>query len=166
MRMPRLLLVIVVMLMALGGCASLGGSDPLKVTLAGIESLPGQGMEVRIAVKLRVQNPNDAPVNFNGVALDLDLRGQSFASGVSDVAGTVPRFGETVLTVPVTVSAMALLRQALAFANSTTTRFDFLARGKLHDGSFGAARFESRGEFDLPSGLTGGTGATGALPRY
>lgn len=148
---------------ALAGCAALGGNDPLKVTLAGIESLPGQGMEVRMAVKLRVQNPNDAPVDFDGVALDLELRGQDFASGVSDMRGSVPRFGETVLVVPVTVSALALLKQALSFATGSNTKFDFVARGKLSGGGVIATRFETRGEFDLPAGLSG---AAGPLTRY
>lgn len=161
--MFRPLLIALMLLMTLGGCASLGGNDPLKVTLAGIDALPGQGMEVRMAVKLRVQNPNDAPVEFDGVALDLELRGQDFASGVSDLRGSVPRFGETVLVVPVTVSALALLKQALSFAGNPNTKFDFAARGKLSGGAFGSTRFETRGEFDLPAGLAG---AAGVLPRY
>jgi LEA14-like dessication related protein len=41
-------------------------------------------MEVRFAVKIRVQNPNGTNVNYNGVALDLEINGQPFASGVSD----------------------------------------------------------------------------------
>jgi len=137
------------------GCAGLPGSEPLRVTLAGVESLPGQGMEVRMAVKLRVQNPNDAPVNFDGVAVTLDLRGSELASGVSDATGTVPRFGETVLVVPVTVSAFAMARQAIGFVSGNNPKVDFVARGRLSDGSFGGARFESKGEFDLPAGFPG-----------
>jgi hypothetical protein len=137
------------------GCAGLPGSEPLRVTLAGVESLPGQGLEVRMAVKLRVQNPNDAPVNFDGVAVTLDLRGSELASGVSDARGTVPRFGETVLVVPVTVSAFAMARQAISFVSGNNAKVDFVARGRLSDGSFGGARFESKGEFDLPAGFPG-----------
>jgi LEA14-like dessication related protein len=139
----------------LAGCAGLPGSEPLRVTLAGVESLPGQGMEVRMAVKLRVQNPNDAPVVFDGVALTLDLRGSELASGVSDVRGTVPRFGETVLVVPVTVSAFAVARQVIGLASGDNSKLDFVARGRLSDGSFGGARFEFKGSFDLPAGLPG-----------
>jgi len=160
--MFRSLLIALMLMTTLGGCASLGGNDPLKVTLAGIESLPGQGMEVRMAVKLRVQYPNGTPVEFDGVALDLELRGQDFASGVSDTRGSVPRFGETVLVVPVTVSALALLKQALSFAGNTNTKFDFVASGKLSGGGFGGTRFETRGEFDLPGAMSG---AAGPPPR-
>ncbi len=151
--MRKLLLVWLSCLLLLAGCASLTGQDPLRVTLAGVESLPGQGMEVRMAVKLRVQNPNDAPVNFDGVAVTLELRGMDFASGVSDASGSVPRFGETVLVVPVTVSAFAVARQVISLASGDNPKFEFVARGKLSDGSFGGARFESKGSFDLPAGL-------------
>jgi LEA14-like dessication related protein len=143
------------LMMLLAGCASLGGNDPLNVTLAGIDSLPGEGMEVRMAVKLRLQNPNESPVNFDGVALTLELRGYDFASGVSDVQGSVPRFGETVVVVPVTVSAMAMLKQAYSFATGDRTKLDFVARGKLAGGGFGGTRFESKGEFELPAALSG-----------
>ncbi len=160
--MRKQFLFLLFVLLALSGCAALTGNDPLKVTLAGIEALPGQGMEVRMSVKLRVQNPNETPVNYDGVALDLELRGQDFASGVSDVRGSVPRFGETVLVVPVTVSALALLKQALSFASGNNSKFDFVARGKLSGGASGATRFETRGEFDLPAGFAG---AAGPSPR-
>src|SRR5262245_23995663 len=82
------------------GCASMQARDPLQVTVAGIEPLQGQGLELRMNVKLRVQNPNDAPVEYNGVAVQMDVQGKTFASGVSDAAGTVPRFGEAVVSVP------------------------------------------------------------------
>jgi LEA14-like dessication related protein len=149
---------------ALSACAGmLPGSDPLKVTLAGIEPLPGEGMELRLAVKLRVLNPNDRPIDFDGVALDLELRGDDLASGVSDARGSVPRYGETVVTVPLTVSAFAVARQAYGLYTSDDRTLDFVARGKLGGGAFGAVRFESRGRFDLPAGL-GGPMPTGTRP--
>ena len=153
--MRKLLLVWLWCALLLAGCAGLPGRDPLNVTLAGLESLPGQGMEVRMAVKLRVQNPNDAAVDFDGVAVSLELRGMDFASGVSDARGQVPRFGETVITVPVTVSALAIARQVISLAGGTNPKVEFVARGKLSDGSLGGARFESKGAFDLPAGFPG-----------
>ena len=153
--MRKLLLLCAVWLLALAGCAGLPGHDPLNVTLAGLDSLPGQGMEVRMAVQLRLQNPNDAPVNFDGAALTLELRGMDFASGVSSASGSVPRFGETVITVPVTVSAFAIARQVISLAGGSNPKVEFIARGKLSDGSFGGSRFESKGSFELPAGLGG-----------
>ena len=94
---------------SLVGCASLPGSEPLKVAVVDVESLNGEGLEVRLMVKLRVQNSGDRAVDYDGISLDLDLRGMSFASGVSAQTGSVPRFGEAIVSVPVTISATAML---------------------------------------------------------
>jgi LEA14-like dessication related protein len=134
----------------LAACAAVPGMDPLKVTLAGVESLPGEGMEARFVVKLRVVNPNDASIEFNGLALELFVRGMSLGAGASDAKGTIPRFGETVLAVPVTVSAIAILRQAMSFAGGDRGKVTYSVNGKLGGVGFGGMRFSTEGEFDLP----------------
>ncbi|MGL6224764.1 MAG: LEA type 2 family protein [Steroidobacteraceae bacterium] len=136
----------------LTGCASMPSQDPLQVTVAGIEPLQGEGMEMRLLVKLRVQNPNDSPVEFNGASLNLDVMGRRFASGVSDQAGTVPRFGETIVAVPVTVSVLRMARQVLGMLDGKpVTRVTYAMSGKLSGaGMLGTQRFNTTGEFDLP----------------
>lgn len=145
----------------LAGCASMPSRDPLVVTVAGIEPLQGEGMELRLLVKLRVQNPNDTAVDFNGAALNLDVMGRSFASGVSDQAGTVPRFGEAVVAVPVTVSVLRMARQVLGMLDGKPVdKVTYEMSGKLSGASlFGTQRFKTTGEFALPK-------ATGAVPAH
>jgi len=77
--------VYVVVAILLSACAALQRTDPLQVTVAGIEPMQGQGMELRMLVKLRVQNPNDAAIDYNGVSVKIDVQGKTFATGVSDV---------------------------------------------------------------------------------
>ncbi|WP_178097273.1 LEA type 2 family protein, partial [Pseudomonas sp. Kh14] len=72
----------------------------------------GQDLELRMAVKIRVQNPNETPVDFNGIALNLEVNDQPLAAGVSDQRGHIGRYDEAVLVVPVSVTAFAFLRQA------------------------------------------------------
>jgi LEA14-like dessication related protein len=137
-------------LLLLFGCASLQGNDPLQVTVAGIEPLQGEGMELRLMVKLRVQNPNDAQIDFNGVALSMDVQGKTFASGVSDEVGSVPRFGESVISVPVTISAFNMVRQAIGMAHGAGTgKVSYAMKGKLNASGFGTHRFTTKGEFDM-----------------
>jgi len=142
-------LVLAVVLAA--GCASMPRQDPLQVTVAGIESLPGEGMELRLLVKLRVQNPNDLPIDFDGVAVSLDVQGKTFASGVSDQVGSVPRFGEAVIEVPVTVSVLRIARQFIgSLDGKPVDKITYSMRGKLHrTNAFGSERFSSSGEFSL-----------------
>ena len=119
------------------------------MAVAGLEALPGEGLELRFLVKLRVQNPNDAPIDYRGLSMELELMGQPFASGVSDAAGSVPRFGEAVIGVPATVSAMNAIRQMLGLPSRDVRRLDYRLRGKL-GGPVGAAlRFEAKGELDI-----------------
>lgn len=137
--------------LAMSGCASMPHSDPLQVTVAGVEGLPGEGMEMRMLVKLRVQNPNQAPIEFTGVYLQLDVLEKTFATGVSDQGGTVAAFGETVVAVPVTVSAARMLRQVVGMLDGQPVdQVRYEMSGKLNGGLFNTHRFESRGEFNLP----------------
>ena len=135
------------------GCSTLPNRDPLSIDVAGIEPLPGEGLELRLAVRVRIQNPNDTPIDYSGAALNLDLNGRKLATGVSDVTGTVPRYGEAVLEIPVTISALSMARQVLGFTNEQGQRdVSYTVRGKLEGGVFGTRRFTDEGTFELPAG--------------
>jgi hypothetical protein len=145
-------LLVLVLALILGGCAGLPGHDPVRINVVGIEPLAGEGMEMRFTLKLRVQNPNEGAIDYDGVALELELNGQPFAAGVSDARGSVPRFGETVLSVPVTVSATAALRQALGLiGGAPLERVPYALRGKLAGGLIGSVRFTDAGTLSLPA---------------
>ncbi|AHL77123.1 water stress/hypersensitive response domain-containing protein [Stutzerimonas stutzeri] len=150
------LLSVVLLILSLAGCAVFSQRDPLNVQVAGIQPLPGEGLELRMDVKLRIQNPNDMALDYNGVALDLEVNGRRLASGVSNASGSVPRFGETVLSVPVTISAFSAARQALGLAeNIGMDEVPYVLRGKLAGGLFGTQRFVEKGSLDLNGILTG-----------
>lgn len=154
-RLIRTLLVSF-LLLTLGACALLPNRDPLNINVVGIESLPGQGLEVRLAVKLRLQNPNETAVEYNGVALDLDVNDRLLASGVSDQQGSIGRFSETVLVVPVSVSAFAALRQAVGLTQTQSLdNLPYTLRGKLAGGLFGTMRFKDSGVLSLPQSVDG-----------
>jgi LEA14-like dessication related protein len=151
----RLAIVLALPILALAGCAGLPGQEPVRVVVVDLTQLPGEGMELRLAVELRVQNPNNAALEFQGVSLTLDVRGATFASGVSPESGVVPPFGERVLSVPVSIGALAALRQVVGWVveSDEQTKFDYVLRGRLGGGLFGGMPFESRGELKLPKGL-------------
>jgi LEA14-like dessication related protein len=144
-------LLLVGLLLNLGACALFAPRDALNVQVAGIEPLTGEGLELRMLVKLRVQNPNDFALDYNGVALELEVNGRRLASGVSDQQGSVPRFGESVLQVPMTVSALSAARQALGLAERFgEDQLPYVLRGKLAGGVFGTQRFVEKGTLELP----------------
>lgn len=138
----------------LGACATMG--DALRVNVVGVEPLQGEGLELRFAVKLRVQNPNETSIEFDGVAVDLDLAGKNLGSGVSDQKGSVPRFGETIITVPVSISAFSAARQLLGLTDAQTRgEIPYTVSGKLAGSSFGSVRFSRSGTLKMPQTATG-----------
>ena len=145
------------LLFGITGCATM--PDPLDVTVAGIEPLQGEGLELRMLVKLRVQNPNDKEIVFNGASVKMDVLNKSFASGVTDMSGTVPRFGESLVEIPITISAFRMARQVLGMVGGgPIDKVQYEMSGKLQTGGMSPVRFSTKGEFELP------TAATGAAP--
>jgi hypothetical protein len=123
-----------------------------------IEPAASEGLEARMQLKLRVLNPNSTPIEFSGIFVELKVLGKSFASGVSDQSGTVPSFGETVIGVPVSVSVMGVVGQALGLlGGKLPDKVTYEMNGKLNSATSGTLRFKSQGELALPSSLpTGG----------
>jgi len=147
--MLRFLVPLIAIALGLVGCASL---DPPHVTLANVETLESQGLEERMQLTLRVQNPNEKPIVYNGIYVQLDVFDRSLASGESNASGTVPPFGETEIKVPVTISLMDVVSGAMGLlSRKSLDKVSYEMRGKLNDTTSGALRFTSRGEWALPT---------------
>lgn len=155
--MTRRAILLALGALALASCTSLSPREPIQATISGVEPLPGEGLELRMLVKLRVQNPNDSPIDYDGAYVRIDVQGRTFATGVSDEAGSVPRFGEAVIGVPVTVSAMRMARQVMGMLDGApVSKIRYDMSGKLNGAGFSAARFQSEGEFELPASTGNG----------
>lgn len=150
-RTARRILLLAALPLLLGGCAALAPMDPPRVDVVGFEPLASEGFEIRFGVKLRLQNPNETALEFDGIALELDLNGKPLATGLSDARGSVPRFGEAVVSVPVTISALAAVRQVMSLADGEPRGpMHYLLRGKLAGGVFGTVRFTAEGTMPRP----------------
>jgi len=148
-RIPGLFLLLT--LLSLSACALFPHRDPLNINVVGIEPLPSQDLEMRFAVKLRLQNPNETAIEYNGVALDLEVNDRTLATGVSDQSGSIPRYSEAILSVPVSISAFSVLRQTLGLSQAQgLDNLPYVLKGKLSGGLFGTMRFVDRGTLDLP----------------
>lgn len=113
-----------------------------------------------MGVTIRIQNPNDRPIHYTGAALSLDLNGRSLGSGVSPGVGTVPRYGETTFTVPVTISTFDMVRQVFGMIEADERgEVRYRVRGKLEGGLFGSRRFVDEGRIVLPR-RPGGAGSS------
>ncbi len=142
----------VVMVMIIGGCAAFQPADPLDVTVAGIESLPSEGLELRMSVRLRIQNPNDRQIDYDGLSVRLIVLEKTFATGVSDQRGTIPRFGTEVIPVAVTISPLRVAWNTVGFLinDNRSDKVHYELEGKINRVGFGSMGFRTDGELRLP----------------
>ena len=123
---------------------------PLRVNVASVQRIEGGSMELRFLARLRVQNVNDSAIEFSGATAELKLYGKVIGTGVSDGRGLVPAFGETFVEIPVTVSAIGDVRQAIGLYGAPDRKLDTVLTGRLAGSRFENLSFEWRGELAMP----------------
>ena len=134
----------------LTGCVVFQPAPQPIVKVVGLTPLPSEGLELRFNLKLRVQNPRDETIRFDGVSVSLDLDNQGLATGVSAQTGEVTRFGEAVIEVPMSVSAFTALRQAIRQLGQSkqppaTRDLPYALSGRLSSTGFNDVLFSSHG---------------------
>lgn len=106
------------LLMVLAGCASL--SMPFEkpdVKLVSVYLLPSDTMEQRLAIKLRVTNPNSMTLPLVGMKYSLRLQGYDLISGVTRDIGSIPGYSDKDVELAATVdwiNGLRLLRTLVA----------------------------------------------------
>jgi hypothetical protein len=77
---------------------------------------------------------------------------KTFASGVSDARGTVPRYGEAIVEVPITASMLRTMYNIFSMMDGKRQdRLTYRLEGKLNGPLLGATRFEAKGDLSLPA---------------
>jgi LEA14-like dessication related protein len=137
----------------LHGCAALSLHEPLSVTIADLKPIDVGVLEQRYALKVRLLNPNDTEIAFDGVVFDLEINDTPFARGVSDQKSVIPRFGEAVIDVQAVSGLQNILRQINELLKGERTSLTYRIKGRLYGGGFGYTRFDSSGEIALPAGM-------------
>lgn len=144
--------IVTACVLTLGACALVGLREPLSVTIADLKPIEIGVLEQRYAMKVRLLNPNDAEIAFNGVVFDLEINGVPFAKGVTDQASVVPRFGEALIDVQLVSGLQNILRQINELIKGERTNLSYRIKGRLHHtGAFGFVNFDSSGEIALPT---------------
>jgi LEA14-like dessication related protein len=134
-------------------CAAFSIQEPLSVTIADLKPIEVGVLEQRYALKVRVLNPNDVEIAFDGAVFDLEVNDVAFAKGVSNQKSVIPRFGEAVIDVQAVSGLQNILMQINELLKGERTTLTYRIKGRLHTGGFGYTRFDSSGEIALPAGM-------------
>ncbi|MEO5865119.1 MAG: LEA type 2 family protein [Nitrospiraceae bacterium] len=123
------------LLIAMVGCASwFMKGEPPEVLVADVTPLEGTAFEQRLQVELRIRNPNDFDWLVTGIDFTLNLNGKRLARGLSNIAITVPRLSEAVVSVETSTSTFDVIRQLLSFSQAQDLSYDITGRLHLKDG--------------------------------
>lgn len=145
--MQRRTLLFAPVALCLGGCAVARLQPPhlqvLEVGLVGA-SLLRQDLRLR----MRVQNPNDVELPVRGISYEVQLSGETFASGESERDFVVPPLGETDFSLDVSANAAAALLRLLG-ERSSSAEYRLSGRVHLARGLLRSIPFEHRGELKL-----------------
>jgi len=146
-------LLMLLCVISLEACAAFSMQEPLSVTIADLQPIEVGILEQRYALKVRLLNPNDAEIIFDGVVFDLEVNDVAFAKGVSNQSSVIPRFGEAVIDVHAVSGLQNILMQINELLKGERTTLTYRIKGRLHTGGFGYTRFDSSGEIAIPAGL-------------
>ena len=136
----------------LAGCAGIGKSlEPPRVSLADIRVEDFTGFETVFQIQLRIINTNDVDLKVKGIEADLEINGQSFATGVSSTPVKIPSFGTELVTVEVYSSVIKMFRSVYGLQESEELHYRL--NGKLRVAADNALAttlpFESEGVVTL-----------------
>lgn len=137
----------------LGGCASLSSHpEPVRVTVSDLRVIEATMLEQVYGLTLRVQNPNDTPIEFQGMSFKLAINDLEFGSGVSDSRVTVPAFGDAKVEVRLVSTLFRLFRHLRALQDDSDGPLSYQIAGRISLADrLGWLRFREQGELDLRS---------------
>ena len=137
--------VAIAMLLALGGCASMGTRlEPPDVTLVRIEPLPSTALEQRFEIEVRIVNPNNVPLSGDGLDITIELNGKRLTRALSPDNFTIPRLGDDTVRLTGTTTLFDLFRQAVSLPEDGRLDYRLVGRVSLAD-SLGWLKFSREG---------------------
>ena len=147
-----LLYIISIAILLLAGCAGLGKQlEPPRISLAGIQPLRFTGLEAVFQIQLRVFNTNDMDLEVKGIEADLEINGQSFATGVAKAALKIPAFETSLVPVTIYSSVLDIVKGIHGLQNAEQLKYRLT--GKLRVGGQNMMSttlpFESEGQVTL-----------------
>ena len=147
----RLLLAAVLVVGALG-CASMGGIEPLEVTLANLNVTEVTLFETTLIAKLRVTNPNPDAFTIEGASFKLYLEDKKVGTGTSNESFTVERLDSHVIDVVFHMNNASALLRLKDILENKDKEVSYGVRGGLYtQGAFGTKKLkvEKSGTIDL-----------------
>ncbi len=136
-------------LVSLLGCAGTLHSEvePPEVYLSDIAPVEIGLFEQRLRVELRILNPNDFALEVTGLDFQLDVNGIQLARGLSNEEITVPRLGESIVSVMTSTTVIDIVRQIENLSQQQEMSYEIRGRFHLGNAAVGSVPFERSAKY-------------------
>lgn len=116
----------------MSGCAtlSLNYEEP-SVELISFKALPVNGFEQKFEIGLKLTNPNNFALPFNGMSYQLNVAGETLAHGVAADIPTLLAYGEARFVVPVSTSLLRGIKVISALIDNQGENISYQLKAKL-----------------------------------
>ena len=143
---------LIVLVLLLFGCAALFQTmEPPRINIANVMARDIKLFEQVFDLELRIQNPNDTPLEVNGLAFDLELNDKRFATGVSNQSLVIDRLSSSVIHVEAITTLVGFLWQVAEYQQTQSPRLSYRIKGSVYSGSAGTKlHFDDSGEIKIP----------------
>ena len=139
MRMARgmaVSLLLFVLSLALGGCASLYRTvlEQPEVRLVNLELVELGMVRQQYRLTLQLHNPNPVPLPVDGITYQVRLAGLDLASGATEEGFRIPAGGETQVSMLIDTDLMKMLGQLGNLLSSPSGRLGYEVTGEVDVG--------------------------------
>ena len=143
---------LIAFVLLLSGCATLFETmERPRINIANVIPRDIKLFEQVFDLELRIQNPNDTPLEINGLAFELELNDKRFATGVSNQSLVIDRLSSDVIHVQAITTLVGFLRQVAEYQQTKDPRVTYRIKGSIYSGSTGTKlHFDDSGEIKIP----------------
>jgi LEA14-like dessication related protein len=143
---------LIALILLLSGCAALYQSmERPRINIANVMPRDIKLFEQVFDLELRIQNPNDTPLEVNGLAFELELNDKRFATGVSNQSLVIDRLSSDVIHVEAITTLVGFVRQVAEYQQTQNPRLTYRIKGSIYSGSAGTKlHFDDSGEIKIP----------------
>lgn len=154
MNRPNRLLLCLLMLLLMAGCANLQPRlETPKVSITSFRLLPSESMAPRFEVGLHVMNPNLIPLALKGMSYNIKLEGHPLISGVTSDLPLIAAYGEGDIVVQATTDLFSGLKLVSELMARPRESFTYELEAKFDMGGLlPNIRVRESGEIDLQQG--------------
>lgn len=121
--------------------------EPPEVYLSDIAPVEIGLYEQRLRVELRILNPNDFALEVTGLDFQLDVNGIQLARGLSNEEITVPRLGESIVSVMTSTTVLDIVRQIENLSQQQEMSYEIRGRLYLGNTAVGSVPFERSAKY-------------------